>query len=151
MRLSKVTLSKKIKPIPEGTVFSCPVSIFLSLSVFLSLSLLTQMLTRHTPPVSLEWLSISLLALLSLQLGTCTTILTSRGLLPAPNTLLPSVSLVVSSTVQHGWRRAADWIHGPTTTPSVCVVVGMTACCPALLKQLCHCQRYLLARHKFVL
>lgn len=47
--------------------------------------------------MSLEWLSISLSALLSLQLGTCTTILTSRGLLPAPNTLLPSVSLVVSS------------------------------------------------------
>lgn len=43
---------------------------------------------------------ISLSALLSLQLGTCTTILTSRGLLPAPNTLLPSVSLMVSSTVE---------------------------------------------------
>lgn len=55
--------------------------------------------------VSLEWLSISLSALLSPQLGTCTTILTSRGLLPAPNTPPPSVSLVVSTTAGLGRSR----------------------------------------------
>lgn len=81
--------------------------------------------------VSLEWLSISLSALLSSQLGTCTTILTSRGLLPAPNTLLPSVSLVVSSTVQHGRRRAAGRTHGLTTTLvclSCCWYDGLLSC-----------------------
>ena len=77
----------------------CPLSLFLSLSID------TNAYSTHGS-VSLEWLSISLSALLSSQLETCTTILTSRGLHPAPNTLLPSVSLVVSSTVQR--RRPAS-------------------------------------------
>lgn len=137
----KVKLSKKKKPIPAGTVF--PLS-FLHLSVplcplSLSLSIDTNAYSTHGS-VSLEWLSISLSALLSLQLGTCTTILTSRGLPPAPNTLRPSVSLVVSSAVQRGRRRAAGRTPGLTATLSVCLVVGVTACRPALFEQLCRSQ-----------
>lgn len=107
------------------------------------LSLLTQMLARHIALCLWSHQSIGLSALLSLQLGTCTTILTSRGLLPAPSTLLPSVSLVVNSTVEHRRRRAAGLSHGLTATLSVCLVVGMMASCPSLLKQICHPQHYI--------
>lgn len=72
----------------------CPVSPTVSLCLFTD----TNAYSTCLPCLS-SGCPISLSALLSLQLGTCTIILTSRGLLPAPNTLLPSVSLVVSSPV----------------------------------------------------
>lgn len=45
--------------------------------------------------------------------------------------------------------QAAGRIHGLTATLSVCLAVGMTACCPALLKQICHSQHRNVATYLF--
>lgn len=98
----------------------CPVSPTVSLSLCLFTD--TNAYSTCLPCLS-SGCPISLSALLSLQLGTCTIILTSRGLLPAPNTLLPSVSLVVSSPVSR-----TRGLTSTTVCLSWCQYDGLLCC-----------------------